>query len=641
MKDRIILQAEQSEWPSFNPDCLDPDIVATFINRKKAVDMYIGQVKLTIIEDATGIRAQEILRLIDKCFSKDENGECIGYAALVKFKRTKTKETKIDRLFKLYPDLKNLVIGNYTGDKSYTLEHNMGYSMVHKKFVNACRAYGIQDYEYPFCLNDNGYRAIVNYLQNYKNQNMVVGMNRENKNAIQKIKTTGTGDSNYIIPIYPYNIVQVDGHRIDLMYSVEIVGKNGDIIRKNANRAWLLLVIDVASRAIIGYAISPYQNYNQYDVLTAIKNAIKPHERICHSEYFKYPEEGGFPSEYISETEWALFDHIMLDNAKSHLTDNVRNKLAVDYKITVNYGAVGTPETRSIVERVFRKLEEGGFHRLPGTTGSSIKDAKRVNPESEVVKYEITYEDIEEITEYFIAKYNNSAHDALENRTPLQVLRSKIKDAHFLPDVIRVEDRDKVERLNHAYERKVFRGGYHNGERPHINYNKARYYPIDMELPMSMVKKDVMIEIDPDDVSGITAYSLDGEYICDLVARGIYGRIPHSLRERKLASEYAAENKKINEQFAPDITDYENELRERSAKKSTARTKASIFEREKAAAEKKKQDKQDTSVKETTKFENDSDKVDEKGMTAQGYDENILKKLNEMSIEEAYKKGLI
>ena len=80
-------------------------------------------------------------------------------------------------------------------------------------------------------------------------------------------------------------------------------------------------------------------------------------------------------------------------------------------------------------ERFFKTLETGGFHRLPGTTGSNSKDLKRNQPEKESIKYYITYNDICELLEYLIAEYNNSAHSSLENQTPLQVMERRIKQS--------------------------------------------------------------------------------------------------------------------------------------------------------------------------------------------------------------------
>ena len=78
----------------------------------------------------------------------------------------------------------------------------------------------------------------------------------------------------------PYGIVQIDGHKIDMLYSIEWENEQGETIRMPATRAWIIAVIDIATRAIIGYSISPYENYNQYDVLMAVHNSIVPHAKI-------------------------------------------------------------------------------------------------------------------------------------------------------------------------------------------------------------------------------------------------------------------------------------------------------------------------------------------------------------------------
>ena len=140
-----------------------------------------------------------------------------------------------------------------------------------------------------------------------------LAIKRATKTSQQHFAITSYGESYNINPIAPYNIVQLDGHKIDMIYSVEVENEHGEVIRMPATRAWLITVMDVATRAIIGQAIY---------------NAIKPHKKTNFShESLKYPENDGFPSLCIPETKWAAFDVIMLDNAKSHLAQNVIYKL--------------------------------------------------------------------------------------------------------------------------------------------------------------------------------------------------------------------------------------------------------------------------------------------------------------------------
>ncbi len=109
-------------------------------------------------------------------------------------------------------------------------------------------------------------------------------------------------------------------------------------------------MIDVATRCILGYSVSQEFNYNQYDIMDAIKDAIVPKElKDLSITEIPYPANGGFYSTAFTNLRYVLFDSIMLDNAKSHLSSFTLEKLVDGLQCTVNYGSVATPETRGII----------------------------------------------------------------------------------------------------------------------------------------------------------------------------------------------------------------------------------------------------------------------------------------------------
>ncbi|MBO6242124.1 MAG: hypothetical protein J6O61_15070 [Butyrivibrio sp.] len=169
-------------------------------------------------------------------------------------------------------------------------------------------------------------------------------------------------------------------------------------------RAWLIAVIDVATRCILGYSVSQAFNYDQYDVIDAIKDSIVPKSlKELTITGLKYPSNGGYYSTAFPELKYAVFDSIMLDNAKAHLSAFTHGKLTDDLKCTVNYGSVATPETRGIIERFFETLETSGFHKLPMTTASSARDLKRKSPEKETLEkstYQRAYVMYDDILHY-------------------------------------------------------------------------------------------------------------------------------------------------------------------------------------------------------------------------------------------------
>ena len=626
------LRIIQETWSKLLIDYLPESDKNTFIQGKKAVDMYINGAILEDIEKETHIHKTRIKRLVERCLQVDETGNMYGYSALLPKKNIKKMNGNFNKLLIEYPSLIKFISGNYLGNKKYTLEKNMNLRTLHSKFLDECRHLGIQNYEYPFSTKSLGYVSLINYVKKIKNINPDKSIQRENKDMIQKFCSTGQGQKYSFDAIAPYQVVQIDGHKIDIIYSVEVEDKEGFVKLMPATRMWLIAVIDVATRTILGYSLSQNENYNQSDVLKAIRNSIIPHKNIEFKiTGLNYPPKGGFPSDLFTESKWALFDTIMLDNAKSHLAKNVVNKLTMSLKCAINFGSVATPETRGIVERFFGTLERGGYHKLPATTGQNIYDAKRKNPEKASVKYNITFDEIAEITEYLIAEYNNSAHSSLENQTPLQAMESKMHEAFILPCKADSEMQEEVKDLTNIILEKTVRGGYNKGKRPYISYMGVEYHSEGINFCMDLIGKQILISINPDDVSHVKAYTLTGEELGNLVAVGEWGHRPHSLKTREAALKRKNENKALNTPFTPHLYLLENEYIERAKVSRRARTKADIVRKEAIKLPENQNN-----------IENDTliEKFDVTDITLENFTKEQLNTIDSISIEEAYERGL-
>lgn len=635
--DILELRQQRAEWADMPISAIDFEEQQVYINRKKAVDLYIDGVSPQIITQKTGIARTEIYRFIRACFRIDSNQKTIGYQALIPNAKTHYSGSKLQKLFLKYPELEKLVIGNYFNDPKYTLERNMSYRTVHSKFVQECRRIGIQDYEYPLSLADKGYASLYRYLKDVESNDCTQMMSRLNPDAAQKFISVGSGASFSINAVCPYSLVQVDGHKIDLLYSVAVVNKQGEIIYMPATRVWLIAVIDVPTRAIVGYSVSTGENYTQYDVLQAFYNAVVPHRKINFNiTGFEYPSGEGFPSLMLHETEWAVPDMVMFDNDTSHLAKNTQNKLLRILNTALHFGAVATPETRGIVERFFKTIESSGFHRLPGTTGSNPKDSKRNNPEKQSAKYQISLEEIFELLEYLIAEYNTSSHAALENQTPLQCMERKIRQGGLLPRKIADKDKKQIETLTYYTEERILRGNYKTGTKPYITFKGVQYQSIDAALTMKYVNMPVIIEINPRDISYIGLYSQNGEFLEKLVARGDWGRIPHTIQTREAALKRARNNKATNKHFTPDLSSYEEALKKRAQTNRRDRTKAALICTDKSLP---KESKSTPSI--SAPLKTVSVPVNQDTKTIDTYTEEEIELLNKLSIEEAYKRGLI
>ena len=368
--DLVELRAIREEWTNIPLEAIPEQHRILYTARKNAVDMYIDGHKSSSIAERTNINYTYIPQLIEKCLRIDKNGFYYGYQALIPWVRTdnpidKAHARNFKKLLNDYPSLKDFIAGNYFGDKKYTLEKNMNLSTLHQKFLRECLRLGVQEHEYPFNTQNRAYVSLSKYIKTLQMENINKQAKRENQNNRQKIYSTGIGKRYSKTALAPFQSVQVDGHIIDLEYTVEIANIDGTISRTIATRAWLFAVIDEATRCILGYSVSQEFNYNQYDVIDAIKNAIIPKEKMDFTiSGLKYPENGGFYSLAFPELKYVLFDILKLDNAKSHLAKHTVNKIVDELQTTVSFGSVATPETRGIIERFFGSLETRGFHKF-------------------------------------------------------------------------------------------------------------------------------------------------------------------------------------------------------------------------------------------------------------------------------------
>ena len=585
--DLTALQADREDWFDIPEEIIAENYREIYKRRKMAVDMYIDGCKIADIEERTSIRHSNLPRLLERCLCKNEKNVQNGYAGLIPSKRL-TRSTQsgcsgklFGQLLMNYPDLVPYLKGNYFGIAPYTTERVMNIRTLHEKFLRKCRELQISEDDYPFNTDSQGYYSLYRYIKKIEMENIELAVNRESKEAKQKLMSTGIGKKYTQNPLAPFNVVQIDGHAVDIIYTTQVRMPDGTIQPMTAHRCWLFAVIDVATRCIIGYSTSQEMNYNQFDILRALQNSILPHKMIEFKiPGFSYPSNGGFPSIAIPETQYALFDMVMLDNAKSHLSKNVRNKALNVINCTLNYGSVATPETRGIIERFFGTLETKGFHRLPMTTDSHVKGIKRRNPETKALKYNVTYDDILEIIEQLIIQYNNSPHESLYNNTPLQEMERKIREYGMIPTIASERKIEEVKKLMyHTATRRVC-GGSKNGKRPYISYMNAQYRNDLLAASNIYLGKEITLLINPDDVSTVEAFTEDGTALGILYANGEYGQKSHSLKSRKLINQYAKQNQLNNRTFDTPITAYEQELERRSPYSKRDRTKADILRRE-------------------------------------------------------------
>ncbi|MFX3637404.1 MAG: hypothetical protein ACE3L7_02015 [Candidatus Pristimantibacillus sp.] len=535
-------------WPEVDESRLTNEDREIYLRRKSAVMMYFRREGTTNeIKILTTISRQALNRLINRCMSLDENGVVWGFRGLIPHKNVKSYKLQIivDKrnesrktgefllLLEKYPDLKDLIADYFFGRNRKSLEPAMKPKHIHKKLIEECRKKGIKLTEYPFNTKWMGYRSLQRYLRRIGYEQFRTTVTRYGEDASQKARNTGDGEQNHPSTLTPYQRVQCDGHRIDGRFVVEVRTPEGDLISLVLSRFWILTIIDVATRNILGYAISLNQEYSASDVMRCIRNAVLPNEPLKLTiDGLLYHETGGFPSAVFPESaSWAVWDVLCFDNAQSHLAILVKDRLKNLIGCSTNLGPVALPMRRGIIERFFKSLEETGFHRLPNTTGSSTDDPRRTDPDKNALKWNITYDHLKELVDVLISNYNGTPHGGIYHQSPLELLNKRMNNG-LLPRRLEEEKRSEMLFLQTSITRTI-RGSLSSGRKPYIQYEGAEYRSEKLSNSAHLINSELIVHVNVDDVRTIKAFLPDGSEFDYLTVSGKWSLTAHTLETRR------------------------------------------------------------------------------------------------------------
>ncbi len=190
---------------------------------------------------------------------------------------------------------------------------------------------------------------------------------------------------------YPLDTVQMDHVLIDL----QLVDS---ISRRPVNRAWLTLAIDCYSRMVVGYFLA-FESPSALSAGQCIANAILNKQTLL--------DRLG-----LGQLVWPCYGvmrSIHLDNAMEFQGESLGLACA-EYRIELNFRALGKPNYGGHVERLARTLGEA-LHALPGTTKSNSATRGDYASEDDAV---LTIEEFEPLIVDLVVTYNATLHRGID-----------------------------------------------------------------------------------------------------------------------------------------------------------------------------------------------------------------------------------
>ena len=551
-----ILEIDPAGWPALDAGALSAAERQVFVLRQQAIELYAAGQTLRHIEQCTGIDRRQLYRMLERCVAPHEDGRPFGWRAAISYthvhgyKRCARVAHTPDGagpgaagafglLLETYPALakwisdriraKRVSIIQCATDDGLRLRVR-GLKSVHSDFLRECRTLGLTVSDYPFNVQLAGIRSLSAALRRECLQSFGRGAHLAGAQHLKGLPhATSTP-----VATQALDVVEFDGHRLDVRLKVVVRDPLGFEQQFEIERIWLLVILDVFSRAVLGYHVSLNREYSRYDVIRAIEAALAPHRpRSFTLPGIGYGAHGGLPSGKLPELGYATWRWFKLDNAKANLADDVRHALAEFIGCFIDAGPAHLPDDRPYIERFFGSIAACLSSRLPRYTGGSARDIRRalMDPKANFRLY-VSIDEIEELLEAAIASYNASPHNGLNGRTPLEAVALSVRGRgamlNWLPEAKR-----RTLCLMQTPRRATVRGYLHQGQRPHINFFGVRYTNTLLASCATYLGQTLRLYYNSQDLRTVRAFGSDGIEIGILKAQGAWGEVLHDLKLRQ------------------------------------------------------------------------------------------------------------
>jgi transposase InsO family protein len=549
-------QVRPEHWPQVDADALPEDRRAQFMRRKKGIELYFNGASEADIRDACGFGRSHIYRLItERCLAQHPDGNVNGWRGALPHRRVKewsrTKPLELSHT------------GSGTAGALQWLFESPGGAQIEAMFrkqiigkvpqlasakrpklelftwlIKELRAAGLEARgEWPFNVEKLGYVSICKFIdkvmdENPRRQRQLLG----GKDAERKARA---GDGADRPDLRVFQRVECDAHKLDTRMVVLIPSPHGGYETRTIRRVWVIVIIEVASRTVLGYHLSLHPECNAEDVLRAVKRALTrwtPLELLWSDN--AYVDGACLPSGHHDRYLGACWDEFSVDGAMANICNRVERQLLEVVGSTIlkpqdpsSYTSRRSKDDRPFIESFFGQLAKGGFHRLSTTTGSKPADKRGADPEQVATESQFQLEYAEELLDTLIANYNARPHSGLGWRSPLAQL-------DFLtgrdPERIRQADTSALRRLVSTRKLCTLKGGVSTGRRPYFHFANARYSAEWLVLRTDLIGKLLWLQLeDEDDARFVSVSNERGEFLGVVRAAPPWHRSPHTLYMRQ------------------------------------------------------------------------------------------------------------
>jgi transposase InsO family protein len=545
-----------SIWPTIDEGGLTPDRLEKFLSRKRAVELYLGGRGAAEIKAETGLSRLHVYRLVrERCLETNEDGQLNGWRGLIPHLRVnpyiRRKALSPDRWGRGTAGALQLLFSSLKGRElelrfnKKILQSGRVRRLAGKRipqqdlivwFLNEVRSMYPKDADshWPFNVAKQGQITISKYI------NKVLDGASERGSAIrggpEAAKKGKAGDGTDRPPRYVFTRVEGDAHKTDIRCVINVPNHSGGYEPILVHRIWVVVLVEVESRCVLGYTISVRREVSADDVLRAIRSALSKWQpkKLSFTDQ-GYCAGAGLPSHLGNEFVGLCWDEFSVDGALANVCKRVKNNLTSVVKAKLlepgdphSFSSRRSLDDRPYIETFFRNLRK--LHKLSPSTGSKPDERKGRDPEKEAELSNFQLEYLEELLDVIVANFNATPHSSLGYRSPLKQMEFLCKRPGT---VLRYADEGEVRRLVCPRKLCMVHAIGQGKTGAYVNFSNARYSAEWLRGRLELVGQYVWIFLENDfDARFATASSQSGVMLGTLKALPPWHTSPHTLYMR-------------------------------------------------------------------------------------------------------------
>lgn len=404
------------------------------------------------------------------------------------------------------------------------------FDRLHAKIVAELKRLDLRDF-YPLNQKDQGRRALLRFIRQRRIDHADVG----------NLDTNGAPPST-LSEIFQGSLfarTEIDGHRIDIEAVLGVALPNGGFVKRQITTMWLLVEIEVKSRAIVGWFLRVGRAYNNLDLASCVTKSLQPWKRReLTIPGLEYAPGAGLPSGSLGAHSSWRSRLLALDNAKAHSALDFEQAFCRARGGILFYGRSHEPRSRPIVEQFFSRLERGALRDLPG----GFEPAKRLGENKIRISnfapndYPIQLHAFEELLDVIVANHNATPHTALGDLSPLQYLQMQGPKAFaFMPEAAEEDAGD----MGSVLVPLTVHGNRSEGVMPHVNYMYVRYRSPDLDNKWELVGKKILARVHRHDLRSFVLMRTATTPLCAVRAAAPWNRATHDETTRAMIMQWS------------------------------------------------------------------------------------------------------